>query len=171
MAAQPQSAFREGVVSGFLGATAVAVWFFIIDVIRGDPLLVPAGLGHGMLHALGITGVDGRIPLVVAYTILHYVAFILVGWMAAAVLHRGERHPSVLIGALLLFVVFEVTFFALSSIIARVSTLGTPGWLLVLIGNLIAALVMGAYLWRAHRGAMAGAGRSIRGDDDTVATP
>ena len=166
MVSQQHSVFREGVVSGFLGATAVAIWFFIIDLIRGDPLLVPAGLGHGVLHALGITGLQGRLPLVMIYTILHYAAFIVVGWIASAVLHRGDRHPSVLVGALLLLVVFEVAFFALSSIIARVSTLGTPGWLLVSMGNLIAAAVMGTYLWRAHRTAMAGAGRSLRGDDD-----
>lgn len=62
-----QSAIREGLIAGLLGATSVAVWFFTIDLLRGDPLLVPAALGHGFLHAVGITGVEGRMALVLAY--------------------------------------------------------------------------------------------------------
>lgn len=67
---------------------------------------------------------------------------------------------------MLLLIVFEIAFLALSSIIARVSTLGQPGWLLVSVGNLIAALVMGTYLWRANPGAMRGLNASLGGDDD-----
>ena len=29
------SIVREGVIAGFLGATAVAVWFFVVDLIGG----------------------------------------------------------------------------------------------------------------------------------------
>ena len=29
------SIIREGLIAGFLGATAVAVWFFIVDLIGG----------------------------------------------------------------------------------------------------------------------------------------
>ena len=166
MGAERQSAVREGAVAGVLGATAVAAFFFVIDLLRGNPFLVPAGLGHAVLHVIGITGVEGRFALIAAYTVFHYAAFVFTGILAALALRRAERHPSVLVGALLLLVVFEIAFFAFSSVIARVSSLGTPGFALVSIGNLIAAGIMGFYLWRAHPEAARNLNASLRGEDD-----
>lgn len=166
MRTEQRPVLQEGAIAGVLGATAVAAWFFVIDLLRGNPFLVPAGLGHAMLHMIGVTGAEGRVAPVVAYTVLHYAAFVLTGIVAALIFRGAERHPSVLVGALLLLVVFEIAFFAFSSVIARVSSLGTPGWLLVSVGNLIAAVVMGVYLWRTNPGAATRLNASLRGEDD-----
>lgn len=161
-----RSVFTEGIIAGIIGATAVAAWFLIVDLARGNAFFVPAGLGHAFLHGIGVRGVEGRFSLVVAYTLFHYAAFIAAGVIAAIILRRSEREPSLLVGALLLLIVFELGFLGLSSLIAMTSALGTSGWLLVSIGNVIAAVTMGLYLWKAYPGAGRGLGSALRGDDD-----
>ena len=51
--AQEHSIVREGLIAGFLGATAVAVWFFVVDLIGGRPLFTPNALGEGLLSIFG----------------------------------------------------------------------------------------------------------------------
>lgn len=161
-----RSVFTEGITSGVIGASAVAAWFLVVDVVRGNPFFVPAGLGHAFLHGLGIKGVEGRFALVLAYSVFHYAAFILAGIVAAIILRRSEQEPSLLVGAMFLLVVFEFGFLGLSSVIAMTSALGTSGWLFVSIGNVIAAVSMGLYLWKAYPGTGRGLGTALRGDDD-----
>jgi hypothetical protein len=141
---------RDGIVAGLLGATAVAVWFFVGDLIRQQPFRTPIGLGRGLLSVLGPGKDDSAVVLVIGYTIFHYLAFIAVGLFAAMIVHLAEREPSVLAGALILFVATEIGFYALSAVLAESPFFGTLSWIQVSLGNLIAAVVMGTYLWRTH---------------------
>jgi hypothetical protein len=141
---------RDGLVAGVLGATAVAVWFFVVDLIRQHPFYTPIGLGRGLLSVLGPGKDDSAVLLVIGYTVFHYLAFIAVGLFAAMIVHLAEREPSVLAGALILFVATEIGFYALSSVLAESPFFGTLSWIQVSVGNLIAAVVMGTYLWRTH---------------------
>lgn len=145
-----RSILRDGITAGALGATAVAILFFIVDLLRGRPFLVPAGLGHALLHGLGASGTEGMVAHVVVYTAFHYLAFSLVGIFAATIARRAEQEPGLLVGGFLLFAVFEAGFVALSSVLALGSVLGSSAWLMVTAGNALAALVMGWSLWRTH---------------------
>lgn len=158
-----RSVIREGTIAGLLGATAVAAWFLIVDAARGAPLQVPSALGHILFHATGIAGTEGRSAHVIAYTIFHVAAFVAVGLLAAAILRRGDRQPSVLAGAFVLFVVFEVGFYAITSLLTQSRSLGLPSWYMVVAGNVIASLVMGTYLWRTHPGLRANIDAALRG--------
>lgn len=148
--ARTRSVLMEGILAGFIGATTVAVWFLIVDAIRGRAFLVPASLGHGFRHAIGVAGADSFAANVAIYTFVHYGAFFAVGILAAAILRRSDSQPAVLAGAFLLFVVFEVGFLVLTAVLPESRTLGLPSWALVSVGNLLAAAAMGTYLWRAH---------------------
>ena len=53
MRMEQHSIVREGLIAGFLGATAVAVWFFVVDLIGGRPLFTPNALGVGLLSVFG----------------------------------------------------------------------------------------------------------------------
>ena len=141
---------RDGIVAGLLGATAVAVWFFIVDLIRQRPFFTPIGLGRGLLSVLGPGKDDSAVLLVIGYTIFHYLAFIAVGLFVAMIVHLARREPSVLAGALILFVAIEIGFYAMSAVLAESPFFGTLSWIQVSVGNLIAAVVMGTYLWRTH---------------------
>jgi len=74
----------------------------------------------------------------------------LAGLVVAAVVHWAEKQPTVLAGALILFVAFEVGFYAMSSAFGSIPVLGVLAWYNVALGNLIASVVMGAYMWRTH---------------------
>ena len=141
---------RDGIVAGILGATAVALWFLGMDIIYRQPFATPEALGRGLLRILGPQGSEGTAVFVIVYTVFHYLAFILAGLLVAVIVHVGEREPGVLAGAMMLFVAFEIGFYALSSALSASPMFGALGWAQVATGNLIAAIVMGVYMWRTH---------------------
>jgi hypothetical protein len=141
---------RDGIVAGALGATAVALWFLGVDTLYAHPLATPAALGRGLLRVFGPPGSEGTLTFVVAYTIFHYFAFMLAGIVLSVIVYWARSQPTVLAGAMMLFVAFEIGFYGLSSALQESPFLGGLGWAQVATGNLIAAVVMGAYMWKAH---------------------
>lgn len=141
---------RDGVVAGVLGATAVAVWFLGVDMMYAHPLATPEALGRGVLRLFGPPGTEGAVVFVLVYTIFHYAAFIAAGLLMSVIVYWAQTSPTVLAGAMMLFVAFEIGFYGLSSALEQSPFLGALGWAQVATGNLIAALVMGTYMWRTH---------------------
>ena len=145
-----RSILRDGIVAGVLGATAVALWFLGIDLAYGQPFHTPAMLGRDLLNLFGPRGTEGTFTLVACYTLFHYAAFVGVGLLASVIVHWAQTQPAVLAGAMMLFVAFEIGFYGLSAALRESPGLGSIGGWLVASGNLLAALVMGGYLWRTH---------------------
>ena len=152
-----RSVYQEGIIAGLLGATAVALWFLVVDMFAGRPLHTPEILGRALLGVFGreragVTdaGDDSALLVVAVYTVFHYAAFILVGILAAAVVRAGEREPSLLAGALILFVAFEIGFYGITALLSETDALGNLAWYQIGLANLVAALVMGVYLWRSN---------------------
>jgi len=108
------------------------------------------GLGRGLFSLFGPGHHDSVAVLVIGYTIFHYLAFFLAGLLVAVIVHVADRQPTILAGALILFVALEIGFVAVSSVLAASPFFGTLSWVQVAIGNLIAAAVMGTYFWRGH---------------------
>lgn len=142
---------QEGAMAGVFGASSVAAWFFIIDVVLRHPFQTPIELGRGFFTLFGQT-TNGNTDLlvVIGYTVFHYLAFIAAGLVVAAVADWADRQPTVMAGALILFVAFEVGFYALTSAFSDVPVFGALAWYNVAVGNLIASITMGAYMWRHH---------------------
>jgi hypothetical protein len=143
---------REGVIAGAIGATSVALWFLTLDIVAGHPFFTPSALGAvltGDFSSAASTSV--HLPWVIRYTVFHFVAFLAVGLILSFVAHRAEREPSILAVFLILFVVFELAFYGLTAILAETRLPGALAWYRVAGGNLVAALVMGSYMWRGHR--------------------
>ncbi len=142
---------REGLLSGLLGAGAVAVWFLLHDVAAGAPLRTPALLGAALFHglrdpsALVITA-----PLVAEYTAVHGLAFVLFGWAGAALLALADREPRLLFAFIMLFCCFEVFTFVMITALAQ-WLLEAIAWWTILAGNLIASGVMLGYFLPGHR--------------------
>ena len=144
------SAIREGSTAGIIGATAVAVWFLVVDMVAGHPLYTPEVMGRALLSVLGPGREDSAILLVAIYTGFHYAAFICAGIIASVIIHAGRDQMAVLAGALILFVMFEIGFYGLTALLSEAEALGSLAWVQVGIANLIATALMGVYLWRAH---------------------
>jgi hypothetical protein len=148
----PHPLLKSGSIAGLIGATCVAGWFFIVDLVNGAPLGTPRVLGHAVLTLLRPTPVwaSSEVMVVLVYTIVHYAAFILVGILAAIIVRWARSEPSVLLGFVILFAAMEVGFYGFVAVLAQASDLHGLAWYQVMVGNLIAAAGMGIYFWRAH---------------------
>ena len=143
---------REGLVSGAIGAAAVALWFLVIDAVAGRILYTPAALGSAVfLGAENPESVSMSAGIIAGYTAVHLAGFIAIGILAAALFLQAEAEPPVLLGAVLLFVTLEAFVIGVIAILAA-WLLATIGWWTIAAANLIAAAAMGVYLWRAHPG-------------------
>ena len=136
---------REGTIAGLIGAAVVALWFLAIDTISGEPLRTPKLLGTGLLKILA-----GPHPVLV-YTIVHGVAFVLFGIVAAVLIAGAERAPMFLFAVVILFTAFEVFFFGAVIIGAKWVLNELAGWT-IFVGNLLASAAMLAYFFKGHRG-------------------
>ena len=152
---ESHSPAREGTIAGIIGASSVALWFLMVDSIAGRPLFTPAILGASLLDLLG-AGFGGRglFTHVAAYTVVHFAAFIIIGVIAAFVMNALDRKPSRLVGFVALFVVFELCVFTVVALLSRSPLFGTIAWYQLGAANVLAAFLMGRYLWRAHHPAV-----------------
>src|ERR671915_70229 len=149
----PHPLLHDGVIAGLIGAAVIAVWFFIVDTASGRPFFTPSTLGHGLLDVLGKQPArdDSMLIHVLAYTVFHFTAFMVVGLAASLIVFLAQREPSILFGFLVLFVAFEVGFYGLVGLLHQATALREFAWYQVLIGNLLAAGAMGFYFWRTHK--------------------
>jgi hypothetical protein len=151
MAGPQRSVLREGIVAGLIGAAVVAVWFFVYDIARGEPFRTPTLLGAFVFFGVQTpTGLDPSVGLILGYTVLHGLAFIAFGVIAASLMAMSEREPALFIGFIILFACFEAFFFAMVQVFG-LSKAGELTWWSVLIGNLLASVAMLWYFFRAHR--------------------
>jgi hypothetical protein len=147
-----RSVLREGVVTGLIGAAVVALWFLAFDFARGKPLFTPALLGNALFYGVGDpSGLRITLGPVIGYTIVHGLAFIAFGIIAASVMSVSEREPAVFVAFVILFACFEVFVLGVVGAVGK-SMLGALVWWAILIGNLLAATAMIWYLAREHPG-------------------
>jgi hypothetical protein len=140
----------RGLITGLIGAAAVALWFLVLDIAQGRPFYTPAALGS--LLFFGASSPDAvrmDVGVIAAYTAVHLAAFaaggIALEWGAG----RLERAPGMWLMALLTVIILEGLF---------IGTVGSlSGWVLgdlgvwaIIIANLAAAAAMGAWLWKTH---------------------
>lgn len=141
---------REGVLAGTIGAVVVAGWFLVLDMVVGRLFFTPAALGSALFHgAEGAAAVQVTATTVLGYTFVHVVAFMLVGVVFAGLAVRAEAQRSVLMAIILLFVTSLTLAVGLMAILAS-WVLAALTWWGIAIGNLLAALAMGAFLWQRH---------------------
>jgi hypothetical protein len=142
--------WREGVTVGLLGAAGVALWFFVVDLVAGQPLHTPGVLGHAVMAILNSGVEHSQFFNVAAYTAVHVAAFCLVGIAACAIVDIAHDVPHVTVGLLLFFVVFEVGFYFIAMILSQYDSLAAIAWYQIGAANLVAAALMGGYIWRRH---------------------
>jgi hypothetical protein len=150
----PISASAEGIVAGVIGAAVVALWFLLLDALAGRPLYTPTVLGTALFrHGAGLDS-PGAVPIslamVLMFTWVHGLVFVVIGGIAARLLALVERNPSFGFGVLLLFVVLQAGFTFVSMLFASWLPRAL-GWPAILGANLLAALAMTVYLGYRHR--------------------
>jgi hypothetical protein len=157
---------REGVITGFIGATAIALWFLTVDTIAGHPFYTPIFLGKGVVSVLGKNMMgDTAFTHVLSYTIFHYAAFVVVGIVLTVIVHQAERTPAILAGLLVAFVMMTLGFYMIAAAFAS-SALGNLAWPQIFIANLLASGLMLGYLWRTHPKLNRQLKQALEGNDD-----
>jgi len=150
MTSGERSVLREGIVAGLIGAAIVAVWFLVFDIARGRPFLTPGLLGAVVFYGVNTPFTGPALGPILGYTLVHGLAFIAFGVMAATIMAMSEREPALFIGFVVLFACFEAFFFGVLGAFGQ-SMHGALVWWAVLVGNLLAAIGMLWYLFGAHR--------------------
>lgn len=151
--ADAHSTLREGIIAGALGAIGVALWFLIVDLIAAEVFFTPTRLGMAVGRVFGIAPMaESATVAVVAYTVLHFAGFAVVGLAATAIVHASREQPSLLAGAFLAFVVAQALFYGFIALLDATGLLEHLTWVLIAIGNLIGAALIGWKLWRDHPG-------------------
>ena len=144
--------YQDGITAGVIGAAAIAIWFLLVDAFNGRPLYTPTVLGTALFK--GGVGLDApeslavNLEMVLMFTWVHGLVFIIIGGLASRLLGIAEHNPNLGFGILLLFVVFEFGFVAVNMAFAEI-VLRALTWQAVLVGNLLAAASMAGYFrWR-----------------------
>jgi len=141
---------REGVIAGVLGATGVAAWFLIVDTIAGQPFFTPRVLGEAVKSIVAPDSFASPVVVVALYTVFHYAVFIIAGIAIIALVHGSARHIGLLTGLAILFVVLEVGYYFFVLFLQQATRLDNIAWYQVGAANLVAAALMGRYLWLKH---------------------
>lgn len=137
----------DGTVIGLTGAATVALWFFLVDIVSGQPFRTPAALGSAiLLGGGGPADVQLNLGVILAYSFIHITVFAAVGiafaWLAA----RVVRASGFWVEATVVLIVLESLFLGTVGIMSE-WVITDLGWATILIGNAFAVISMGALLW------------------------
>jgi hypothetical protein len=140
----------EGAITGVIGATAVAVWFLIVDAVSGRMLYTPELLGEAFFSIFGPPAGESPLQYIIAYTIVHYLAFALVGTILAAIVRQADEDPHVLAGLVIGGAVFALASFGFVAFLSQGTRLGALAWWQIGAATILAAVLMGWYQWKTH---------------------
>jgi hypothetical protein len=141
---------KEGVMTGIVGAAAVALWFLGLDMVAGQPLRTPAALGSALfLGAQGMAEVHTSLAVVAGYTVLHVMVFAVIGIGLVWIARQIERAPQMLLLIGMACIVLEALVVPAMALTAE-WVLGALGPWSVVVGNLLAVASMTAWIWHKH---------------------
>jgi hypothetical protein len=147
--------FADGTIAGLIGAATIALWFLVVDTLRGRPLYTPSLLGTALFggrDALASAESHPISPLMVLlFTLAHGLIFIVIGQIAARLVRLAEKNANYGFG-IILFLVFFLSGFFFVSIVFEAELLRALTWPAVLAGNLLAVAAMAIYFARRHPG-------------------
>jgi hypothetical protein len=150
MNGQEHSVFREGLITGLLGAVLDAAWFFVFDVAAGRPFHTPNVLGKVFFRGDVNPGAREITPeAVLGFGALHLAMFVLVGIALTGIVHLVSRNPAFRMGLWIGLVVAFCFFAGLTYMLVTSTGERVPFWSVV-GGNLLVVGGMGWYLWRRH---------------------
>jgi hypothetical protein len=137
----------DGVITGAIGAATTAIWFLFLDILAGRPFYTPAALGSALLlGAQTPAEVQLTSGVIAAYTLVHLLAFFVIGLAIEWLARQLERFPSFWLVSLLALIVLDVLFVGVVGSLA-VWVLGAVGLWAVFIANLLAIASMGYRIW------------------------
>src|SRR5215471_14049528 len=81
--AERSAVYEQGLIAGFLGAAAIAVWFFAVDLVNGRPFFTPSILGTALFQGQAAVAAPEHVPvsfeMVIVFTWIHVLVFVVLG--------------------------------------------------------------------------------------------
>lgn len=148
---------REGLVVGLTAYTAVAAFYAVFDLLSTRGTLYTVNLlGKAVFKGVRDPAVlQLPVPLdpsaILWYNVLHLAISLAIGFIVVSLVTHVERHPSQ--ARLVLFTLvagFVVTILAVGLLTSSMRPV-LPWWSVV-IANVLAVFLAGAYLLRKHPG-------------------
>jgi hypothetical protein len=136
----------HGAVGGVLAGIVVVAWFFIMDLIAGDPFGTPARLSSAVLRE-EFTRPWPR--LIVLYSVLHFGVFVVMGVTTNWALRTLELQPGFVVAAIFGVFVLNAVHYA-GLLVTGTNLLTVVPVRQVTIANVLGGVVMMAYLRRTH---------------------
>jgi len=145
----------DGTIAGLIGAATIALWFLLVDTLRGHPLYTPSLLGTALFRGRDAFASPETqaisLPMVVLFTLAHGLIFVIIGQIAARLVRLAEKNANYGFG-IVLFLVFFLSGFFFVSMVFEADLLRSLTWPAVLAGNLLAVAAMAIYFARRHPG-------------------
>jgi hypothetical protein len=148
---------REGLVVGLIGFAAVALFYAAFDFLAARGFLFTVNLlGQAVFYGLRDPSVLATpfpidLTAVVLYTVLHLLVASAIGLVVAWLVAHLEGPPAqVRLAVLVIIAGFFVTIFGIGMVSSPIKDL-LPWWSVVL-ANVLAVAVAGAYLLGRHPG-------------------
>jgi hypothetical protein len=126
----------NGIWAGVVGASVLALFFLVLDVMGGEALQTPR-LVAGVLLDRDPNGIS--MGALILFSLLHFVAFVVVGVVVAYLLGKLPSVPTLLLGFVLGFLLFDAVFYA-GVILSGAHVVAEIGWPKVLVGNVLAGV-------------------------------
>lgn len=142
--------FTEAFIAGVIGYAVVALFFVIWNILTGrHPLYTAALLGQGIVGSSAAGESEVAFGPIMAYNVLHLIVFLVIGLVAAWLVFAAEQVPQFWFVGLLIFV---TTLMASGVVVVTYSVPVSDAlpWWSIVAANVVAALLMGAYLVMAH---------------------
>ena len=144
----PLEILGDGTMAGVIGASAIALFFLLVDTVRREALFTPSVMASALLRGAppsDTASVD--LSMVAAYSIVHGAAFVAVGILAAWATALRRASVATFTLTIAIFGVLELGFL-FSCVAIDPGLLEAVGVAPATVGNLLAAVGMAAYLHR-----------------------
>jgi hypothetical protein len=122
----------SGLRLGLLMGTVAWLWVAASDAVLGHPFQTFSVLGG-----------------IAAFTIVHYILNLAYGAAAMSFVRGALRAPSLIIGLIFIFIIFEVAFAMLTVLLSH-SAIGMSAWLVLYGGNAASTAAGAWYISRRY---------------------
>ena len=144
----PAEIIGDGTMAGVIGASAIALFFLLVDTVRREALFTPSVMASALLRGVAPADAEGvDLSMVAAYSVIHGAAFVAIGILAAWATALRRSSVATFTLAIALFGTLELGFLFTCVAIAP-GLLDAVGVAPASIGNLLSAIGMAAYLHR-----------------------
>ena len=139
-------ALIQGLIAGMIGYFVFVAFFAILNLVSGAPAFHTAS---ALGNALFDLGSSDDITAAIAYNGVHMLASLAMGTIASFLILLVDLNPNVWYVVMFLFIAGLLYGVGLGGIVAN-ELAGVVTWGQVVIVNVLAAVLSGAYLWKSH---------------------